>query len=151
MSYSEQKIVERFFEVYKLNRRYSERKYGPFMPGRGQFNCLLVLDERGTLNQKDLAAYLAIRSTSAGELLKKMEKKGWIKKETSPQDKRIQLISLTKEGRAEAAAMKQKCSKAHQDMLTDLTEEEKQAFGRGLEKIEAYYQRMEAESIEPTE
>ena len=43
MSYSEQKIVERFFEVYKLNRRYSERKYGPFMPGRGQFNCLLVL------------------------------------------------------------------------------------------------------------
>ena len=54
------------FEVYKLNRRYSERKYGPFMPGRGQFNCLLVLDERGTLNQKDLAAYLAIRSTSAG-------------------------------------------------------------------------------------
>ena len=75
MSYSEQKIVERFFEVYKLNRRYSERKYGPFMPGRGQFNCLLVLDERGTLNQKDLAAYLAIRSTSAGELLKKMEKK----------------------------------------------------------------------------
>ena len=61
--------------MYKLNRRYSERKYGPFMPGRGQFNCLLVLDERGTLNQKDLAAYLAIRSTSAGELLKKMEKK----------------------------------------------------------------------------
>ena len=47
--------------------------------------------------------------------------------------------------------MKQKRSKAHQDMLTDLTEEEKQAFGRGLEKIEAYYQRMEAESIEPTE
>ena len=88
MSYSEQKIVERFFEVYKLNRRYSERKYGPFMPGRGQFNCLLVLDERGTLNQKDLAAYLAIRSTSAGELLKNGEK-GWIKKETSPQDKRI--------------------------------------------------------------
>ena len=80
-----------------------------------------------------------------------MEKKGWIKKETSPQDKRIQLISLTKEGRAEAATMKQKRSKAHQDMLTDLTEEEKQAFGRGLEKIEAYYQRMEAESIEPTE
>ena len=119
--------------MYKLNRRYSERKYGPFMPGRGQFNCLLVLDERGTLNQKDLAAYLAIRSTSAGELLKNGEK-GWIKKETSPQDKRIQLISLTKEGKAEAAAMKQKRSKAHQDMLTDLTEEEKQAFGRGLEK-----------------
>ena len=62
-----------------------------------------------------------------------MEKKAG-SKETSPQDKRIHLISLTKEGRAEAAAMKQKRSKAHQDMLTDLTEEEKQAFGRGLEK-----------------
>lgn len=151
MAYSEQEIVERFFEVYKLNRRYSERKYGPFMPGRGQFNCLLALDERGTLSQKELAAYLAIRSTSAGELIRKMEKKGWLIRETSEQDKRIQLISLTKAGKIEAAAMKQKRSRAHQDMLTDLTEEEKQAFGRGLEKIETYYQRMEAEWIEPTE
>ena len=69
---SEQEIVERLFEVYKLNRRYAEQKYGRFMPGRGQFNCLLVLDEKGTLTQKDLAAYLAIRSTSTGELLKKL-------------------------------------------------------------------------------
>ena len=36
MSYSEQKIVlNGFLKWYKLNRRYSERKYGPFMPGRG--------------------------------------------------------------------------------------------------------------------
>ncbi len=32
---SEQEIVERLFEVYKLNRRYAEQKYGRFMPGRG--------------------------------------------------------------------------------------------------------------------
>ena len=39
-----------------------------------------------------------------------MEKKAG-SKETSPQDKRIQLISLTKEGKAEAAAMKQNAAK----------------------------------------
>ena len=76
MSYSEQKIVERFFEVYKLNRRYSERKYGPFMPGRGQFNCLLVLDERGTLNQKDFSRLFGDPlNISRGALKKNGEKR----------------------------------------------------------------------------
>lgn len=142
---SEQEIVERLFEVYKLNRRYAEQKYGRFMPGRGQFNCLLVLDEKGTLTQKDLAAYLAIRSTSTGELLKKLAEKGLIQKEVDPKDKRSHLISLTEAGKEEAQRMKEKRSKAHQEMLTYLTAEEKQAFGKALVKIEQFYLEKEAD------
>ena len=142
---SEQEIVERLFEVYKLNRRYAEQKYGRFMPGRGQFNCLLVLDEKGTLTQKDLAAYLAIRSTSTGELLKKLAEKGLIQKEVDPKDKRSHLISLTEAGKEEAQRMKEKRSQAHQEMLTYLTAEEKQAFGQALVKIEQFYLEKEAD------
>ncbi len=142
---SEQEIVERLFEVYKLKRRYAEQKYGRFMPGRGQFNCLLVLDEKGTLTQKDLAAYLAIRSTSTGELLKKLAEKGLIQKEVDPKDKRSHLISLTEAGKEEAQRMKEKRSKAHQEMLTYLTAEEKQAFGQALAKIEQFYLEKEAD------
>lgn len=144
MAYSELDIVERLFEVYKLNRRYAEKKYGHFMPGRGQFNCLIMLDEKGTLTQKDLAAYLAIRSTSTGELIKKLAEKGLINKEVDPTDKRSHLISLTEAGKAEAQLMKDKRSKAHTEMLTYLSEEEKQAFGEGLAKIERFYYEKEA-------
>lgn len=144
MAYSDEAIVERLFEVYKLNRRYAEKKYGNFMPGRGQFNCLIVLDEKGTLTQKDLAAYLAIRSTSTGELIKKLAEKGLIHKEIDPKDKRSHLISLTEAGKAEAQLMKDKRSKAHTEMLTYLSDEEKQIFGEGLAKIEAFYHEKEA-------
>ena len=115
---SEQEIVERLFEVYKLNRRYAEQKYGRFMLVRGQFNCLLVLDEKGTLTQKDLAAYLAIRSTSTGQLLKKLAEKGLSQKEVDPKDKRTHLISLPEAGQEEAKRMKEKRSKEHHNMRT---------------------------------
>ena len=90
-------------------------------------------------------AYLAIRSTSTGELLKKLAEKGLIQKEVDPKDKRSHLISLTEAGKEEAQRMKEKRSKAHQEMLTYLTAEEKQAFGQALAKIEQFYLEKEAD------
>lgn len=97
------------------------------------------------VDPKDLAAYLAIRSTSTGELLKKLAEKGLIQKEVDPKDKRSHLISLTEAGKEEAQRMKEKRSKAHQEMLTYLTAEEKQAFGQALAKIEQFYLEKEAD------
>jgi len=76
---------------------------------------------------------------------KKLAEKGLIQKEVDPKDKRSHLISLTEAGKEEAQRMKEKRSKAHQEMLTYLTAEEKQAFGQALAKIEQFYLEKEAD------
>ena len=39
---TDEAIVELFFDVGRLNRRYSELMYGRLNPFRGQYRCLFV-------------------------------------------------------------------------------------------------------------
>ncbi|MGX6962151.1 MarR family winged helix-turn-helix transcriptional regulator [Vagococcus xieshaowenii] len=143
-----EKLVELFFEINRLNRRYTEKKYGNLTPMRGQYRCLLALDNRGTLSQKELAEVLQIRSTSAGELIAKLEQKGYVSKKVSPNDKRVSIISLTEEGRIQAELVKKKRIEAHKEMVSILEEDEKENFYQILSKIERYYLEMEEELFE---
>ncbi|TLG80694.1 MarR family winged helix-turn-helix transcriptional regulator [Vagococcus zengguangii] len=143
-----EKVVELFFEINRLNRRYAEKKYGNLTPMRGQYRCLLALDNRGSMSQKELAEVLQIRSTSAGELIAKLEQKGYVSKTTSPQDKRVSVIELTEQGRHEAKLVLQKRVEAHKEMVDILDIKEKKQFYHILSKIEQYYLEMEEENIE---
>ena len=71
-------------------------------PNRGQSKILSILKDRPTISQKDLIAQLDMKLQSASELIKKLEHKGMITREKSPEDKRVFLIELTPLGKAEA-------------------------------------------------
>ena len=93
MELKDEEIVELFFDVVKQNRRYSEKRYGSMHPFRGQYYCLMVLSNAGELNQKELAHLLGIRPSSAGELIAKLEQKGWVRRKSHPSDRRSSIVS----------------------------------------------------------
>lgn len=143
MTFKDEEIVELFFEVTKLNRRYSDTHYGNMNPFKGQFRCLFVLESVGTVNQKDLAELLHIRPTSVSEIVLKLEQKNYIRRTPSEKDRRVSLVSLTEEGAEAAERTRKERARAHAEMVSDLTEDEKMHFYQAMKKIQNHYLALE--------
>ena len=146
MILKDEEITDLFFEVTRLNRRFSQQAYGAMTPYRGQCRCLYLLDALGAANQKDLAASLSVRPASASEILLKLEQKGLIRREKASADKRSVFVSLTEAGRLEVQKIRKDRAKFHSEMLRSLSREEKDCFYSCLQKIKNDYLSREKET-----
>ncbi len=64
-----------------------------------QLRVLRLLLEKGTLPQKELVASFKVTPSSMSEIIAKLEAYGYIERKKDERDKRIMLVSLTKEGK----------------------------------------------------
>lgn len=135
----DEEVVMAFYDVYRLNRRSYVRRHDDVNIYKGQYHCLFVLENIEDVTQKELAELLHIRPTSVSELLSRLEQKGWVRRTASEADKRIILVSLTDEGKAEAKRARIESALVHREMLSALTTEEKETFYCILEKIKHFY------------
>lgn len=82
------KILRRYQPLLKeLNLTYT------------QYVTMMVLWERETVNEKDLVKALYLQANTLTDLLKNLQKKGFVEISKSENDKRNIVISLTDEGR----------------------------------------------------
>ncbi|MEF2876863.1 MAG: MarR family transcriptional regulator [Blautia sp.] len=131
-------IVSLFFEIEKLDQRYMAVRKNTKLHG-GQYHCILCLFYHGDMKQSRLAEMLDVRSTSLSELLGKLEAKGLVKREPSPQDKRTFQVSLTPAGIELAQKYDITRAKSHHIMVSRLSPEEKAQFYSLLTKIKQGY------------
>lgn len=104
--------------------------------GKGsQDRTLTMLQECGTITQRELTERLGIKPGSASEVLTKLERSGLILRNPNCEDRRMIDISLTEEGmeKAQEAVLKRKRRRA--EMFSNLTEEEKETLLALLEKM----------------
>lgn len=96
-------LMEQFTRIQWLLHRYNQQNFmnhGPVgNPRRGQGRVLAILKMKPEITQKDLSYLLDMRPQSLGELLSKLEKKGYITRTPSEKDRRIINIKLTEEGK----------------------------------------------------
>jgi DNA-binding MarR family transcriptional regulator len=73
-----------------------------------QFNVLMILmDYHGrAFRQHELAEILVVNRASAGNVLDRMHRAGWIARSRDPQDRRAILVSLAAPGRKKLAEVK---------------------------------------------
>lgn len=118
-----------------LNRQRMMKKSenGPFADAsRGQGRVLAALKMQSGISTKDLSYLLDIRIPSLNELLVKLEKKGYVERRPSEEDKRVMLIYPTQAG-----------LETHQEpggssgIFDCLSEDEQAAFGEYLDRITA--------------
>ena len=75
-----------------------------------QYITMMVLWEKKEVNVKELGECLFLDSGTLTPLLKKLELKGYIKRNRSKEDERIVIVSITKKGEElKAKAMKVPC------------------------------------------
>jgi len=128
-------VFDNFFRLVVLMHRYSHhvrRERGPFGGSRrGQGRVLSLLKMQPEITQKDLSYLLDMRPQSLGELLSKLEKKGFITRTPSEDDRRIMIIRLTPEGEKAAENPESESD----EFFSILNSEEKEQFNKYLEKL----------------
>lgn len=94
--------------------------------GKGsQKRILIVLLETGPITQRALTERLGIQPGSASEVLAKLEHAGLILRTASTEDRRTTDISLTEEGRKQAAEASAQRGRRHEQMFSCLSDSEK--------------------------
>jgi DNA-binding MarR family transcriptional regulator len=101
----------------------------------GQEKILTTLLDSGAMTQHDLAKLVDITAPSLSEALVKLEKRKFIKRETNSQDKRSNLVSLTKRSQKIVERYKRHQKEMEKQMFDSLTESEKSQMLAILEKM----------------
>ena len=88
-----------FHKFTFINQMFKRRNANTKSISHGQGRILAILKQKDGFSTKELSEILNIKVTSLNETLNKLINNGYVKKEASPEDKRILLIYLTKKGR----------------------------------------------------
>jgi DNA-binding MarR family transcriptional regulator len=130
-------LIMQLTRVEWLLHKYHQQNhmhFGPMGdPRKGQGRILSILKMKPEISQKDLSYILEMRPQSLGELLSKLEKKGYISRTPSENDRRVMNIKLTKEGAEATEGSEQEFS--FDKVFECLNDDEQQNFSNYLERI----------------
>ncbi len=90
----------------------------------GQYTALSVFCSSGRLSNAKLAERTMVSPQAANELIKGMEKSGWIVRKPDPNHGRIIQISLTKDGKQLLTRCNKVIAKMEREMLKGLSKKE---------------------------
>lgn len=84
-------------EIFEQKIKAQQKKMNNI--SRGQGRVLAILKKKDNISTKNLAIILGISVSALNSLLTKLEKNGYIVKESSMEDKHVLLVKLTEKGR----------------------------------------------------
>ncbi len=104
--------------------------------GRGsQSRILIIINQTGSITQRELTKRLGIQPGSASEVIAKLENAGFITRMPSEKDHRTTDIKLTEEGKILAEEAAGQRNIRHQKMFSCLSEDDKDMLLTLLERL----------------
>jgi DNA-binding MarR family transcriptional regulator len=119
---------------FGLNQSFRRRIAGAGMTP-GQFTALRTLIEQGDLTQRELTGVMSSDPNTIASLLSRMEKLGWIKRETHERDRRANRLHVTRQGRAKFNTVQPLAVDLQTRVLAVLPEPERGQFMESLKRI----------------
>ena len=98
-------------------------------------HAIEVLGQYGKMNMKNLAQKLGVTTGTTTVTVDRLEKKDYAKRETTREDRRVNLISLTEKGMKAFEEHHNYHLNLTEQMVSNLSEEEIDQFYRILKKI----------------
>lgn len=86
--------------IYRHLQILVTARLAPFRIGSGQYIFLLTIAGKEGISQKALSEELLIDKTTTAKAIGKLEAEGYVRRETSPDDNRYNLLFLTESGKA---------------------------------------------------
>ena len=99
-----------------------------------QYSVLTALRNED-MDQKRLAHSVGIDRATTTEVLRRLEKTGWLERQKCSEDNRRQIATLTESGRELLNAVDESAQKAHDRTVAPLTKAERERFARYMLKI----------------
>lgn len=100
-----------------------------------QFALLFEASRQPGLDQRTLARKIGFDTSTMGAVIDRLESRGLIQRNVSPNDKRVRLLTLTAEGDALLKRVMPSMLKAQERMLAPLPEVERVAFMSMVKRI----------------
>lgn len=139
----EQDLIDQFFRFQRQLARYQRHYFinrrdagalGDQHRGQGRILKLLKLQPKTT--QKELSYLLDMRPQSIGELLSKLERKGYIVRTPSEKDRRVLSVELTEAGLEAIEATEEQNNNS--GIFDVLSEEEQDTLSHLMQKLNTY-------------
>ena len=127
-------------DVARLLRTVFDRRVRRMGLTRGQWLVLTRLYRRPGASQTELADMLEIDRASAGRMIDRMEKNGWLERRPDAEDRRVNRLHLTKEARRIHAAMWAIAEATVDDALAALSAAERAKYTRLTAKVKGRLQ-----------
>ncbi len=121
--------------IHRCHRSRHQQAMGQKGLRYGQPLTLMILYDEQPICQTKLANLMNVTTASITVSLKRMEKSGWIVKETDPQDMRYSVIRLTSKGEELARYCRNEMERLNRIQYVGFTQEE-------LTQLADFYKRM---------
>lgn len=95
---------------------------------RNEFGLLVAISHVSGIDQKSLAAVMALDVTTIGQLVDALEGKSLVRRVNSATDRRVKLVEITDKGRRLIAEYRPRIIKAQAEVLAVLSEQERRTL-----------------------
>ena len=129
-------------DVARLMRTVFDRRVRDIGLTRAQWLVLTRLYRRPGASQTELAVMLEIDRASAGRMLDRMEKNGWVERRADSDDRRINRLYLTADARRAHKDMWAVAEATVDDALAPLSAAEREQFTRLAARVKGQLQSM---------
>jgi DNA-binding MarR family transcriptional regulator len=100
-----------------------------------QYASLAALRDVPDLDVTRLLSLVALDKATLSKVIERLEAKGWIRRTSSGQDKRIKLLKITPKGRKVLASADRGVRRCQRRILAPLAEDDRQIFMKMLEQL----------------
>jgi len=142
---SNKQIIHQLINFNMKHRRIMQSYLDETGVYQAQHRLLMEISRNPNASQKEVAKIMDVSASTIAVSLKKLEKGGYIKRETDEDDNRLNKITLTEKGKKVVDQSKQIFRLTDQKVLQGLTEDEKYTLYVLLQKLDVNLTRMEDE------
>jgi len=121
-------------EVVRLQMRVYNRRFKTGL-NQSQVSALIHLDRVEELSQIDLASRLGMRKAATGTLIDNLEGKGLVERTRGREDRRLQLVSITDEGRSVVETVDRMAEPLGQELRKGVSRDERVHLVSVLQRI----------------
>jgi DNA-binding MarR family transcriptional regulator len=100
-----------------------------------QSAILTVLQSGEEMDQLTLSTSVGIDRTSGADVIRRLERRGFVTRQSSKFDRRAKLVKITDEGRAFIRRVRPWMARAQERFVAPLTDEEREEFYRLINKL----------------
>lgn len=110
-----------------------------------QYTILVIIEGEPGLDQVSIAIRAVLDTSTTGDVLRRLEGRGLIRRETVGHDKRSKVAFLTEEGRRLLAEARPQVSASRAHMLSPLSADEQRSFLDMIERLLAFHEASNGE------
>ncbi len=129
-------------DVARLLRTAFDRRVRGLGLTRSQWLVINRLSRRPGSTQSELAEMLEVEKATAGRMVDRMEKKGWVVRRSDAGDRRVNRLHLTDEAEMIQLRLAQIAERTVDDALSLLSAGEREAFSEVMRRVKRQLQAM---------